>query len=991
MTAPVILVEASPRRVADGIAETVRLAGAGASRPYRYPDAAGGGDQNWRAGIVSLPTVICGLEFDGTDLGTGAVPQATEIAWAPARSADLDAVAAYFWFDADIKVRIGPEGASPPVVISGKVLNGTVADGQLRLQLADPAARLKKPFPVVRYLGTGGLEGPVEWTGKIKDRVWGQVWNKLGEPLDRANNIYAFADPTRPLQSISAVRDKGAAAAALTTVAWQGTATATLAALRAAAAPAGGGVLCPSLACVKWWTQPAGSLCADLKGEIGIGYVETTAEIAGALVAALGGPGFTPGTVDAAKAARPAAVGWVVKDDTTTVATMLDDLFGNASLLWVLSSSGQISIRQWAWGASVAAAKSQKVTRNAIFRPIHTRKIGYQRNELPMARGDLAAIVLASDATYSDGTPIEALKPAQPGATVGAQAGVNLQTNGGVILTDAQIKNDQITVGANGALSGGGGGQVTIGGLGFTGALNATYGATWAGTVTGRPTNLAALSGAESVNNAGVTIGSNGALSGGGGGQVTMGGLGFTGDLAATSGQNLAINGSFAQGQTGYSLYGGAVYNGLSAGAPAPASIVLPAASSGAYLNNGAYIPAPAGKLFVSADFISGGGANVVRFAVQPVDAANNSIGPQLNAYVDPIVATWGRRSIAVDLPLYTAKVAVVLQKITHADNVQVTNFQVATVEQNATLGATWTSNITSRPTNLAALAGGEPIQNSGVSIGANGTLSGGGGGQVTFAAMAPAESSKLSAVEALADVTKVASGPASIALNYASNGTTLTSALPKNVTGFTLTAAGGSAYTSGVVWAVSVLSGAFSGTPPSASGAGSGTLSLNSGMDSADALVAMTPTYGGKTYPPAIIKVTKNIAAPTISNGTTSGGGSTGGISGSLATGFAAMSPTLTCTIGSSGSATLAASGNIFSDAATICTVTVKWQRESSPGTWADVGAAWSGSVGGGASRTFSVPATYAGSGSQNFRIVAAYSSNVGPVSIDGNASVQG
>ncbi|MGE9115712.1 hypothetical protein, partial [Escherichia coli] len=90
--------------------------------------------------------------------------------------------------------------------------------------------------------------------GKIKERVWGRVWNKAGAPIDKANNIYAFADPTRPILAFDTVRDKGAPAASLVTLAWQGTAAATFAALQAAVAPRGGGVVCPSIACVKWWT-----------------------------------------------------------------------------------------------------------------------------------------------------------------------------------------------------------------------------------------------------------------------------------------------------------------------------------------------------------------------------------------------------------------------------------------------------------------------------------------------------------------------------------------------------------------------------------------------------------------------------------------------------------------------------------------------------------------------------------------------------------------
>ena len=54
-----------------------------------------------------------------------------------------------------------------------------------------------------------------------------EVWNKAGEPIDKANNIYSFADPGRPIQAFDALRDKGAQAAAIATLAWQGSTAAT--------------------------------------------------------------------------------------------------------------------------------------------------------------------------------------------------------------------------------------------------------------------------------------------------------------------------------------------------------------------------------------------------------------------------------------------------------------------------------------------------------------------------------------------------------------------------------------------------------------------------------------------------------------------------------------------------------------------------------------------------------------------------------------------
>lgn len=401
MPSKVILIEASPRRANDGVAETVRLAGGGGQFPYFY------GGQHYRAGVVQMPTIVTALNFDDGEFGTGGVPQAAELQWAAARKADLTAIANYFWLDAPISVRIGDENSAgnlPAVVITGKVISANVEGGTVRLQLSDPAADLKKPLLTSRFAGTGGVEGPVEWAGRIKSRIWGRVWNREGQVLDKANNIYCWADPSKPLQAIDALRDKGATAAAINTLAWQGSIAATFAALQAAVAPQGGGVVCPSIACAKWWTQPAGALTADLRGEIGTGYVETTAQIVQRIVAAGPNTAFAAGTIAAAQAARPAAVGWVADSDSTTVASMIEELLGNSSLLWLLNASGEIVIREWTWGASVASATSQSVKRTSVLAPVGTRTLGYKRNETQMARGDLAAIVLWGDIA-GDGKP----------------------------------------------------------------------------------------------------------------------------------------------------------------------------------------------------------------------------------------------------------------------------------------------------------------------------------------------------------------------------------------------------------------------------------------------------------------------------------------------------------------------------------------------------------------------------------------------------------
>lgn len=83
---------------------------------------------------------------------------------------------------------------------------------------------------------------------------------------------------------------------------------------------------------------------------------------------------------------------------------------------------------------------------------------------------------LADGTTYKRFQLVERTKltGVATGATVGAVAGTNLLDSGFQTLTDALIKNSAVTISAGGVLSGAGGGSVTIGGLGFLGDLSAT-------------------------------------------------------------------------------------------------------------------------------------------------------------------------------------------------------------------------------------------------------------------------------------------------------------------------------------------------------------------------------------------------------------------------------------------------------------------------------------------------------------------------------------
>lgn len=400
MAAPVILVEARPRGAADGAAVLTRLAGGGALLPYHYAG------EHWRAGIAGLPKATASLEFDGEQLGGGGVAQALELRWAPATRAALAEVSALYWADAPIVVRIGPEGAMPAIAAQGLVLETAVEGGVLRIALADGAADLKRALLTDRFGGTGGIEGPVEFDGLIKSRAWGRCYNVPGRIIDKANNIWVFGDPRRRWQAFDQVRDKGVAAAPakLTRLAWQGSAEATFTALQGASAPAGGGVVCPDIACVKWWTEPAGDLHADIRGEIEGGYVETAPEIAARLAAVRSTIPVEAGAVAAATAWRPAVCGWRVDSESVTAADAVSEILGDVSLSWVLTD-GAIAFRRWEWTASTRVARSHRVTRRSTVKPVASRKLGYRRNWSPMSRGDLAAIVFVQDVVMEDGSP----------------------------------------------------------------------------------------------------------------------------------------------------------------------------------------------------------------------------------------------------------------------------------------------------------------------------------------------------------------------------------------------------------------------------------------------------------------------------------------------------------------------------------------------------------------------------------------------------------
>lgn len=383
----VILIQASPRVAATGATTAVRLAGGG-SRAYDQL-----GFTDWRSGIAKPPRFTSALGFDQYGLTGGAIPQTASVRFFPSDRALLSTLAGYLWTNADITISSGDDEAASPTygtILTGKVSAISVEGGVLSLTISDLSNDLAKSTLPDTFAGTGDLEGGVEATGRAKRRTWGYAWNVEGRVLDKAYNIYEFGDPLRPLQDFPTVKDKGEAGVAPVVVAWAGTALATLTALRASSPPPGGAAIAPSIACVKWWTIPAGPLTADIKGEVGAGYVDTAPEIVARIVSVYS-TSVTVANLATALTWQSARAGVHVGDAGETVQQLIDRLLLPLSITWTLSPAGALTFRRLTWSGPVASLAAIVIARKSAFKPLRKRKVGYQANNRKHTDGEISA------------------------------------------------------------------------------------------------------------------------------------------------------------------------------------------------------------------------------------------------------------------------------------------------------------------------------------------------------------------------------------------------------------------------------------------------------------------------------------------------------------------------------------------------------------------------------------------------------------------------
>ncbi|MCP5392202.1 MAG: hypothetical protein H6920_11350, partial [Sphingomonadaceae bacterium] len=269
--------------------------------------------------------------------------------------------------------------------------------------------------------------------------------------IDAANSIYEFGDPAFGFSAWSALRDKGREGT-FTTLAWQGSIAATLAALQAAVAERGGGVVAPSIACAKWWTQPSGPLTADFIGSAGSGGSMQAAAIADALSQSVAGPAVAG--LAAANALRPGTAGLHVGGENESFAQAIDRLLLGVSLLWLPRPDGTIAIREWAFNDAAPVLNGIFKGRSRTYPPHGKRRLGFQRNERIHNDSEIAGILLEeitdgdsllaredllnSEQQWGDVQDQLGTRP-EDNATNGAQAGVNITDESGELLSDVDI------------------------------------------------------------------------------------------------------------------------------------------------------------------------------------------------------------------------------------------------------------------------------------------------------------------------------------------------------------------------------------------------------------------------------------------------------------------------------------------------------------------------------------------------------------------------
>ena len=378
------------------------------------------------------------------------------------------------------------------------------------------------------------------------------------------------------------------------------------------------------------------------------------------------------------------------------------------------------------------------------------------------------------------------------GLTADVNGGIIDSSTGGSVVSRASLLDSSISLGSNGALAGAGGGQVTIGGLGYTGTLNATTNnITYSATAPASPTN----------------------------GDIWV-------DTSVTPNLTKARVAGAWQIASNYVTNTNQVTDGANLGGTATWGGVT-----------------GAGKAADNATVGATWGTNLTG---RPTELTDGRVAAGLNATggIDFALAAHTNKSLAtVDASA---------------------NTKLGGIAAGATVGATWGTDLAGRPTELTDGRVAAGLNASGLIDFSRAHVS------KSLANVDSAANTKLSGVETNADVTTVANGPVSATINYDNAGTTIQGTYDLY---YYLTAGTSSAITSGVTATYTVTSGTVNGFN---STSGAKTLTVTSGqadlsitaMTTSTATITVNLTYNSKTRS-IQLNLTRALAPPA------SGGGS--------------------------------------------------------------------------------------------------------------------
>lgn len=224
-----------------------------------------------------------------------------------------------------------------------------------------------------------------------------------------------------------------------------------------------------------------------------------------------------------------------------------------------------------------------------------------------VVQGGGKTLTSAKQLRFGDGRVVDELYTVQAGATVGAPAGTNVGNTEAQQVTNWAYTGqrdpaDRINKGETTTINGG---RITT------------------GTVTANEIAAGSIS-ADKIQTGAITIGSDGRLGGAGSGQVTIGGLGYSGDLNATRGAPAGTNVGNTEAQT--------VANNAYTGARDPAQRI----------NNGETTTINGGRITtgtISANEIAANTITGANIAANTISTKNLLIGDTTNFAENPIFA----------------------------------------------------------------------------------------------------------------------------------------------------------------------------------------------------------------------------------------------------------------------------------------------------------------------------------------------------------------